>query len=50
MQGQQMAQRIHSRMHLRILAPLGPIVARPRAGLRRGLRRAAWDIPLIPKE
>jgi hypothetical protein len=39
--GEQMAQRVHRCMHLRSLAPLGSIIACSRAGLRRGLQRAA---------
>ena len=47
-QGQQMIQCIHGRMNLRSFAPLGPIVACPRARLIGDDERS--DIPLIPKE
>ena len=40
MQRQQMAQRVHRRMHLRSLPPLGPVVSAARARFRRRLQHA----------
>ena len=43
MQRQQVTQGVDCRVHFGALAPLGAVVARPRARLRRGLYRAAVD-------